>query len=213
MQMFFVSTVEENDYKILEGGAWGYFNDLESAIDAVHRNVTDMHETIYPYAVIERLEQGLFPAPKERLWFGWREEEWGFYEIETPDFANKYPNNFSIAMGEVGNKDLYFDASIEAAGDNSYYFIAVMSHNGDNSRHCGFFKNRETALSAVRENWGDMHNDKYDIALVEHITSGILPAALERVWFEWDYKKGGYVETKPPKKFEKYPLDYSIILA
>ena len=44
--MYFVLTREEDDYKNLFGGAWGYYWDLESAIDAVHRNVTDMHETI-----------------------------------------------------------------------------------------------------------------------------------------------------------------------
>lgn len=45
--MYFVLTREEDDYKNLFGGTWGYYWDLESAIDAVHRNETDMHKTIY----------------------------------------------------------------------------------------------------------------------------------------------------------------------
>ena len=45
--MYFVSTREENDHKALFGGAWGYFRDKASAVDAVQRNVTDIHETIY----------------------------------------------------------------------------------------------------------------------------------------------------------------------
>lgn len=73
--MYFVLTREEEDFKESFGGAWGYYWNLEEAINAVHRNVTDMHETIYPYAIIERLDHGLFPIPKERHWFGWEEEK------------------------------------------------------------------------------------------------------------------------------------------
>ena len=78
--MYFVCTREEEDCKELYGGAWGYYWNKEDAVDAVHRNVTDIHETIYPYAIIERLEQGLFPVPKEREWCGWDDEKYGFYE-------------------------------------------------------------------------------------------------------------------------------------
>ena len=51
--MYFVSTREENRHKDLFGGAWGYYWDKASAVDAVHRTVTDIHETIYPYAIVE----------------------------------------------------------------------------------------------------------------------------------------------------------------
>lgn len=44
--MYFVMTREEEDFKESFGGAWGYYWNLEEAINAVHRNVTDMHETI-----------------------------------------------------------------------------------------------------------------------------------------------------------------------
>ena len=57
--MYFVSTREEEDCKDLCGGSWGYYWRKEDAVRAVHRNVTDMHETIYPYTIIERLELGL----------------------------------------------------------------------------------------------------------------------------------------------------------
>ena len=82
--MYFVCTREENDCKELCGGAWGYYWRREDAVRAVHRNVTDMHETIYPYAIIERLEPGLFPAPKERKWYDRNEGKGGYCESEVP---------------------------------------------------------------------------------------------------------------------------------
>ena len=88
--MYFVSTREEDDCKELYGGAWGYYWNRERAIDAVHRNITDMHETIYPYAIIEHLEPGLFPIPKEREWFGWDEEKDGYCESEIPSWQDPY---------------------------------------------------------------------------------------------------------------------------
>ena len=76
--MYFVCTREEDDCKELCGGAWGYYWNRDEAVDAAHRNMTDMHEALYPYAIIEQLEPGLFPVPKERVWFGWDEEKDGF---------------------------------------------------------------------------------------------------------------------------------------
>ena len=97
--MYFVCKREEDDCKELFGGALGYFWDKESAMDAVHRNATDMRETIYPYAIIERLNQGIFPVPKEREWFGWEEEKDGFYKIATPECAKYFPDGFSVSDG------------------------------------------------------------------------------------------------------------------
>ena len=127
--MYFVSTRGENDHKDLFGGAWGYFWDKTSAVDAVQRNVTDIHETIYPYAIFECLEQGLFPVPKERQWFGWQEEKQGFYEMEPPECDKYYPCNFSIALGTAGNEhSAYTESLTDIVDQNSpNYFITVMS--------------------------------------------------------------------------------------
>ena len=201
--MYFVSTREEDDCKELYGGAWGYYWNRDEAVDAVHRNVTDMHETIYPYAIIEHLEPGLFPVPKEREWFGWVEEKDGFYEIETPECNNCFPHNFSVALGAVGDENSKFIEQLPANVDENApcYFIMAMSSNdreGESIRRCGFFTDRETAFKAVRENWGDIHNDKYDVAWIECITPYILAWATERVWFSWDEEKGRYFESDVP---------------
>ena len=208
--MYFVSTREEDDCKELYGGAWGYFWDKESAVDAVHRNVTDMHETIYPYAIIERLEPGLFPVPKEREWFGWVEEKDGFYEIETPGCNKYFPRNFSVALGTVGDENSRFIEQLPATIDENtpcYFIMAMKSDDreGERVRRCGFFTDRETAFKAVYENWCDIHNGKYDVAWIECITPYIIAWSTECVWFKWNEEKGGYIEAKAPEAFEDYP--------
>ena len=216
--MYFVSTREEDDCKELYGGAWGYYWNREEAIDAVHRNVTDMHETIYPYAIIERLEPGLFPGPKEREWFGWDEEKDGFYEIETPECNKHFPHNFSVALGSVGDENSKYIEHLPTTVDENIpcYFIMAMKSDdreGERVRRCGFFVERETAFKAVRENWGDIHNDTYDVAWIECITPYILAWSTERVWFRWDDEDGVYVDSAKPSGIDWpeppfYPLSF-----
>ena len=201
--MYFVSTREEDDCKELYGGAWGYYWRREDAVRAVHRNVTDMHETIYPYAIIEHLEPGLFPVPREREWFGRDEEKDGFYEIETPDCNKYFPSGFSVALGTVGVEGYEYTEAPSANVDENTpnYFIMAMNSDdreGERVRRCGFFTDRETAFKAVRENWGDIHSDKYDVAWIECIEPYILAWSTERVWFRWDDKQGVYVESSVP---------------
>ena len=115
--------------KELYGGAWGYFWNKESAVDAVHKNATDMHESIYSYAIIEHLEPGLFPVPKDREWFGWDEEKDGFYESETPECNKYFPHNFSVALGTVGDENSKFIEQFPETVDENTpcYFIMAMS--------------------------------------------------------------------------------------
>ena len=97
--MYFVSTREEDDCKKLYGGAWGYYWNRDEAVDAAHRNMTDMHEALYLYAIIEQLQPGLFPVPRERMWFSWDEEKGEYCESEVPSCvdwpdAPSYPHSF-----------------------------------------------------------------------------------------------------------------------
>ena len=206
--MYFVSTREEDDCKELHGGAWGYYWRKEDAVRAVHRNVTDMHETIYPYAIIEHIEPGLFPVPKEREWFGWDEEKDGFYEIETPECNKCFPHNFSVALGTVGDENPQYTEHPSTTVDENtpcYFIMAMSSNDRESVRRCGFFIDRETAFKAVRENLCDIHRGKYDVAWVECIHPYILAWSTERVWFGWDEEKGGYCEAEPPEAFADWP--------
>ena len=216
--MYFVCTREEDDCKELYGGSWGYYWNREDAVRAVHGNVADMHETIYPYAIIEHLEPGLFPVPKEREWFGWDEDKDGFYEIETPECNNNFPHNFSVALGAVGDENSKHIEELPAAIDEETpcYFIMAMSNDdkdGERVRRCGFFTNRETTFKAVRENWGDINDGKYDIVWIECIEPYILAWSIERKWFRWDDEKGVYVDSDTPSWIDWpeppfYPLSF-----
>lgn len=213
--MYFVLTREEDDYKNLFGGAWGYYWDLESAIDAVHRNATDMHETIYPYAIIERVDQGLFPAPKERWWFGWQEEKWGFYEIDAPECAAKYPDDFSMALGEFGDANSHYGESLPADIDKNCpnYFIIAMDSKNEQYRQCGFFQGCDLAFKAVCESRVAIHNGVFDALLIECVSPRVLPASLERTWFRWNGDESRYCETEAPEEYRCYypPHDYSVV--
>ena len=212
--MYFVSIIERKDYKKLFSGSLGYFWDRKSAINAVHRNVTDMHKTIYPYAVIERIEQGLFPVPKERMWFRWQEEKKGFYEMEDPGCNDKYPHNFSMALGVFGGENSIYEELSQKHIDKKRpnYFIAAINSKDRRLQRYGFFRNRENAFKAVLENWGNIHNDTNDFALIECIAPNILPVSLERIWFRWNDKEEKYCETEMPKKLNDYPFDYPLCI-
>ena len=73
---------------------------------------------------------------------------------------------------------------------------------GERVRRCRFFIDSETAFKAVRENWGNINEGKYDIAWIECITPYLLAWATERVWFRWDEEQGGYVETDAPESID-----------
>ena len=64
---------------------WGYYRDHNIALQALHENWTDMWETIYDYAVLEEIEEGLCPIPESVQWFKYDRERDGYFEIDMPD--------------------------------------------------------------------------------------------------------------------------------
>ena len=132
------------------------------------------------------------------------EEKDGFYEIPKPECADVVPDNFSMALGSEGNSESPYTESVSDDVDyeSPNYFIMAMSSDDTDAeriRRWGFFKNRETAIKAVKENRGDIYNDKYDIVYIECITPYVIVWSLERVWFKWDSEKAKYYEAKAPR--------------
>lgn len=66
-------------------------------------------------------------------------------------------------------------------------------------RTWGYYKERETAVHALHENWGDMWECLYEYALIEEIEEGICPYASNRQWFKWDTEREGYFEIEEPE--------------
>ena len=74
---------------------WGYYTEYETAANALHENITDMHEGCYGYALIEKFGPGIIAHCEERQWFKWDKEQRGYFEIEEPECV-KHLVNFAI---------------------------------------------------------------------------------------------------------------------
>ena len=96
--MWFITVferLEPDERYIMEHGdkrTWGYYEDKETATRALHENWTDMWETIYGYALLEKFGPGICPQHQERQWFKYDRERDGYFEIEEPEFVKRVVN-------------------------------------------------------------------------------------------------------------------------
>ncbi len=92
--------------------------------------------------------------------------------------------------------------------DQKYYFITVFETvdldetewpDYGASRTWGFYKDKNTALKALHENWTDMWERCYNYAILETYEEGISRLDFSyRQFFRFDRQKGGYVEIEEP---------------
>ena len=75
----------------------GYYMDLDTAKEAVMNNACDINETVYDYAVIEKVKEGIFHPSNKALWFKYDKETDSYKPIDTPKEAkNACACGFSI---------------------------------------------------------------------------------------------------------------------
>jgi hypothetical protein len=94
--MYFITTFTKYDIldsKFIEIGSSrtvGYYKNKKDAIDTILENCGDIWETIYTYAVVERIEPGLYPIADERWFFKWNMDTRQYEPIEplTSNFGN-----------------------------------------------------------------------------------------------------------------------------
>lgn len=100
--MFFITCMtklEKDDLGWPEYGSmrtFGYYKTFEDCDESLKCNACDMHETIYHYAVVEKIEEGIHPLALERWWYKYDREKGGFFPMEEPEFMKHYIN---IALG------------------------------------------------------------------------------------------------------------------
>lgn len=100
--MYFItcfSKIDKDNHGWLDTGAmrtFGYYDNFEDADKALRHNYCDMHEYLYRYAVIEKVEPGIHPIAEERWFYRYDEENDGFYHISEPEEFEHYIN---IALG------------------------------------------------------------------------------------------------------------------
>lgn len=85
--MYFITTVHLNKEikDSISTRCVGYYKDLEEAKKVVKNNKCDIFECLYEYAVIEKVEEGLYQLPKEEYWFKINDDFNGYKEIEKPN--------------------------------------------------------------------------------------------------------------------------------
>lgn len=99
--MWFITVMEyliEDDKYIARHGdkrTWGYYEEYETAVQALHENWCDMNEGIYGIALLEKYGPGISPWCEGRQWFRYDREIQGYIEMEEPEFI-KCIVNFAI---------------------------------------------------------------------------------------------------------------------
>ena len=95
---FFITTftnLEKDNMGWLDTGASrcvGFYTDWETAYDVVTHNICDIWETIYKYAVIEELRNGLYPDCIRRQFFKYNKDNGMYEEIDEPECVKHFTN-------------------------------------------------------------------------------------------------------------------------
>lgn len=61
---------------------FGYYDNFNYADEALKQNYCDMHEAIYHYAVIEKINTGIHPIAEKRWFYKYDKEKEGFYPMK-----------------------------------------------------------------------------------------------------------------------------------
>lgn len=87
MRIYTITTVRG----FLAGGsrAVGYFEDFQTAEEAILDNEFDINEMgYYPYAVIEEVTPGIYSFPRKEYWYKWDNDNEGYNTCEKPERFN-----------------------------------------------------------------------------------------------------------------------------
>ena len=68
-------------------GDFGFYYDIDQAIEALNTNAADIHECVYDAGFILVKFPGLYDScsSSERMYFRWDSEKEGFFEAEEPE--------------------------------------------------------------------------------------------------------------------------------
>lgn len=80
-----LASFEPGDLK----GTFGWYANLNSALDAVVNNKCDIHECVYQYMVIEEVKEGIFGMAIKEWWFKWNKNKRKFLSIQKPKETNR----------------------------------------------------------------------------------------------------------------------------
>lgn len=100
-KIYLITTFEKmnpkDEYGILETGcrrSVGYYLKLADAEEIVKNNICDLWETIYDYAIIEEIDEGIYPFV-ENKWFYKYNIELNKYEL-MKNIPEQYQNSYNL---------------------------------------------------------------------------------------------------------------------
>lgn len=88
--IFLITTISVTNNEFSSSRTVGYLNNLNKAKEIVENNYYDLFETIYDYAVIEEVPEGIYPLYKNQFWYKWNLKEDKYEECEKPKCAMNY---------------------------------------------------------------------------------------------------------------------------
>ena len=96
--LYFITTITDCSKDNYSSRCVGYVKDKDVAIDIVKNNVCDLFETIYHYAVIEKIEEGLYQyaLDDDAIWFEFNCETEEYEMIPKP---KEMENIIGFAIG------------------------------------------------------------------------------------------------------------------
>ena len=82
----------------------GYFHSLDDAMKALDANYGNMYEDgWYPHAVIEEVEEGLYPCNDTKYWYTWYDATQKYLPSVMPDQVRAmYKNHEIMNFHEIG---------------------------------------------------------------------------------------------------------------
>ena len=126
------------------------------------------------------------------------------FEVDEESFKEDFDWIKENCKGEIINCKDFDDIP-------RYYFITVFTKIAFDeakfpdigaSRCWGFYKEKETAIQAVKENWTNMWETCYNYAMIEEYEEGISGATRWRKVYKFNKENGGYDEIEEPKEWE-----------
>lgn len=83
--MYFITAIEIKDNEYKGSNCVGYVDSLLEAIEILQENRDDINETIYDYAVIENIPQGIYQIDQNPIYFKFNYKEHKYERCNKPE--------------------------------------------------------------------------------------------------------------------------------
>lgn len=74
----------------------------------------------------------------------------------------------------------------------------------DVSRCIGYYSTSQESCDAVKSNRGEMHELRYNYAVVEEVPSGVWRLVTGEIWFAWSKEEERWIQCKKPQKYRQF---------